>query len=136
MKNNTLFWSSGMAISLLAIVLICVLDQEFSALLRYCILYFFSFTSAFMYGLLEKRGLGNKRKIGPREILFGKIAGAMWITIPSTIIFSLIIKEYFSFLGYWRLLMYSVWFFFAIIFCVYMLKIIKDMQKSNSFCKS
>lgn len=109
----------GVSLSAAAIMIVTLLtvNVEFPELLKWIIFYCFSFMSLFVYDYLDRRGKTNKN-VSKNTLIFAKIFMNLWVTIPMTIIYVLIIKNFFSYLRYAQTLMLLTALFFACLFFV------------------
>lgn len=119
MKNLRFLNIIGVSLSALAILIVVLLtvNMEFPELLKWIIFYCFSFMSLFVYDYLDRRGKTNKN-VSKNTSIFAKIFINLWVTVPMTFIYILIIKNFFSYLRYAQSLMLLIALFFACLFFV------------------
>jgi hypothetical protein len=119
MRNLRFLNIIGVSLSATAILIVTLLtvNVEFPELLKWIMFYCFSFLSLFVYDYLDRRGKTNKN-VSKNTLVFIKIIINLWVTVPMTIIYILIIKNFFSYLRYAQSLMLLVALFFACLFFV------------------
>lgn len=119
MKNLRFINIIGVSLSATAILIVTLLtfDVEFPELLKWIMFYFFSFLSLFVYDYLDRLGKTNKN-VSKNTLVFIKIIINLWVTVPMTIIYILIVKNFFSYLKYAQSLMLLFALFFACLFLV------------------
>jgi len=130
LKKFRLVYVLGLLLSLLAILILSTFvflyDKEYPRLLDLTMVYFFSFVA---FGIMDftdhwrEKNRGTEMLFGIKfrdilssDLLFNKICFSLWLTIPNTTIYSLILRNYFSEWKYQSVAMYFVWFLFAGIF--------------------
>ena len=130
-KELRFVFVSGLLLSLLAILILTFIDNavETPALLHYAMTYFGTFVALAVTYFMEGKGWTIKRPISDTEWTFGKLFLRLWLALPTTIIYSLILRDYFFDWKYQMVVMYLIWFVLALFF---MIRTLQDVKKQNS----